>query len=465
MLPLSVIASLPIYEKITKKQELSSEDKDFLNREQDNIMLLDMVKIKYKPAALNTFNSTIVSTIARHLGWKKLEKSVLEERIKIKTEDMLDVNSLLTYYGKARNKKELAAFNKETNGKPKLLFVIDKLNEGAHLKGVKGIVWLRQLSVDSRILFYQQLGRCIHSYPDGHIFTEEERPIVMDLVNNINTVNLKRNQSPINDLEDLKIIIIKNPKFLTKGLDSPKSDVKNFIKYLKKPIDSTILIIDATNCVIHQTNEIYKTLRNVARIIDYPEPEEIEIKGWIVRSFDSNNIDIKDDALNLLMEYIGDDQSRLSQEINKLTSYIGRGGTIYKKDIKLLVPKNVNNEIYHLIKAIINHDLNETYQIYNNLSNNTKDPLMIISLISNKFKELLSTYRLLKFGYSQSDIAKFYNISNGKAYYLVQEAKSFNLSDLEYYIDKLSELDYQIKSGKLDKTIGLELLLLKLPTQ
>lgn len=145
---------------------------------------------------------------------------------------------------------------------------------------------------------------------------------------------------------------------------------------------------------IHQTNEIYKTLRNVARIIDYPEPEEIEIKGWIVRSFDSNNIDIKDDALNLLMEYIGDDQSRLSQEINKLTSYIGRGGTIYKKDIKLLVPKNVNNEIYHLIKAIINHDLNENLQIYNNLSNNTKDPLMIISLISNKFKELLSTLRL-----------------------------------------------------------------------
>ena len=239
---------LPIYEKITKKQELSSEDKDFLNREQDNIMLLDMVKIKYKPAALNTFNSTIVSTIARHLGWKKLEKSVLEERIKIKTEDMLDVNSLLTYYGKARNKKELAAFNKETNGKPKLLFVMDKLNEGAHLKGVKGIVWLRPLSVDSRILFYQQLGRCIHSYPDGHIFTEDDRPIVMDLVNNINTVNLKRNQSPINDLEDLKIIITwindnggklpnKNSSILEEKNYGLKLDVilYRYIKYFNNP--------------------------------------------------------------------------------------------------------------------------------------------------------------------------------------------------------------------------------------
>ena len=198
---------LSIYNKIIAKQELSSEDKDFLNKEQDNIMLLDMVKIKHKPAVLNTFNSTMVSVIARHQDWEKLDKKTLKIRIEAQTSDMVDTNSLLSYYSNSKNKAELAEFNKETNGKPKLLFVMDKLNEGAHLKGVKGIVWLRPLSVDSRILFYQQLGRCIHSYPDGHIFTEEERPIVMDLVNNINTVNLKRNQSPINDLEDLKTII------------------------------------------------------------------------------------------------------------------------------------------------------------------------------------------------------------------------------------------------------------------
>ena len=198
---------LSIYEKITKKQELSSEDKDFLNKEQDNIMLLDMVKIKHKPAALNTFNSTVVSTIARHQGWKKLDRSTLKEKIEAYTSDMIDTDSLLSYYSNTKNKEELAKFNKDNNGKPKLLFVMDKLNEGAHLKGVKGIVWLRPLSVNSRILFYQQLGRCINSYPDGHVFTEEERPIVLDLVNNINTVNLKRNQSPINDLDDLKTII------------------------------------------------------------------------------------------------------------------------------------------------------------------------------------------------------------------------------------------------------------------
>lgn len=266
-------------------------------------------------------------------------------------------------------------------------------------------------------------------------------------------------------LEELKIIILKNPKFLTKSATSTKDEIKAMLKYLKNPCDSTLLIIDATNTVINQSNEIYKMLKNVARIIDYPDPEEIELKGWIVRSFDANGIDIKDDALTLLLEYIGDDQARLSQEIDKLSSYVGKGGTIRKEDIKLLVPKNINNEIYLLIKAIINHDLALTNQIYDNLITHTKDSLTIFSLISNKFKELLSTYRLLKYGYSQSDIAKFYNVSTGKAYYIVQKARAFKLSDLEFYIDKLAELDYQIKSGKLDKTIGLELLLLKLPKE
>lgn len=266
-------------------------------------------------------------------------------------------------------------------------------------------------------------------------------------------------------LEELKIIILKNPKFLTKSATSTKDEINAMLKYLKSPCDSTLLIIDATNTVINQSNEIYKMLKNVARIIDYPDPEEIELKGWIVRSFDANGIDIKDDALTLLLEYIGDDQARLSQEIDKLSSYVGKGGTIRKEDIKLLVPKNINNEIYLLIKAIINHDLALTNQIYDNLITHTKDSLTIFSLISNKFKELLSTYRLLKYGYSQSDIAKFYNVSTGKAYYIVQEARAFKLSDLEFYIDKLAELDYQIKSGKLDKTIGLELLLLKLPKE
>ena len=107
---------LSIYEKITKKQELSTDDKDFLNKEQVNIMLLDMVRIKHKPAALNTFNSTMVSVIARHQDWEKFDKKTLKVRIEAQTSNMISTNSLLSYYSNSKNKVELAEFNKETNG-------------------------------------------------------------------------------------------------------------------------------------------------------------------------------------------------------------------------------------------------------------------------------------------------------------------------------------------------------------
>ena len=62
-------------------------------------------------------------------------------------------------------------------------------------------------------------------------------------------------------LEDLKIIILRNPTFLTtKG--EIANDAKNFIKYLKKPVETSIIIINATNITPNPSNEVYKALKN-----------------------------------------------------------------------------------------------------------------------------------------------------------------------------------------------------------
>ena len=359
---------LSIYEKISKKQELSSDDKDFLNKEQDNIKLLDMVKIKHKPAVLNTFNSTIVSVIARHQDWKKLDKKTLKIRIEAQTKDMVDINSLLSYYSNSKNKAELAEFNKETKGKPKLLFVMDKLNEGAHLKGVKGIVWLRPLSVDSRILFYQQLGRCIHSYSDGHVLTDSNRPIVLDLVNNINTVNLKRNQSPINDLEDFIRIIIwinnnggklpnKNSSILEEKNCSLKLDVilYRYIKYFnaqeklntikhKRVIEEILrlgFLIDLWNIKIDEVTRQRKEKES-------ERDEEKFLQGFLqVESSVRDFVDLKEE-----IDELASPESTFDRIFNYLSILKNKGidiNNIAEAD-KLKVIKNDDNCTLQIIK-------------------------------------------------------------------------------------------------------------------
>lgn len=73
-------------------------------------------------------------------------------------------------------------FKDSSNDSIKLLFVVDKLNEGIHLKDIDGGLMLRQ--TESHIIYYQQLGRFL-SY--NNIGTS---PIILDLVNNFNSIKL-----------------------------------------------------------------------------------------------------------------------------------------------------------------------------------------------------------------------------------------------------------------------------------
>jgi DNA polymerase-3 subunit delta len=175
-----------------------------------------------------------------------------------------------------------------------------------------------------------------------------------------------------------------------------------------------------------------------------------------------NNVDIKDDALNTLIDFVKKDSVRMEQEVNKLISYVGPGNKVRDEDVKDLVVPNADEAVFLLVRAVVNKDKKQVMKIYNSLSLNTQDVMGVISMISSTFVDLLSTAKLLAEGYKQGEIASLFKISNGRAYYLVNDAKTFKVSTLEEYVVKLSKLDYQIKSGQIDKNLGMELLLLSM---
>lgn len=87
-------------------------------------------------------------------------------------------------------RKNLENFENNKEEGLKLLFIIDKLNEGLHLDEVQGCILLR--TTVSNIIYYQQIGRAIDA-------GSNEQRIILDLVSNFNslkTFNLK------NELEE-----------------------------------------------------------------------------------------------------------------------------------------------------------------------------------------------------------------------------------------------------------------------
>ena len=197
-----------LYRKIINNNNLDEVERNYLESEKENILLLSKYEMKYKNESLISKNDILADKIINYMGWKKLSNKKLKEKLHEEMKDKVENISMLGSYGSKANRDFLNKFNEPTNGKPKLMFVMNKLNEGVHAKGISGIVWLRPMDTNSRILFLQQLGRCM-KYNDKENLMNEKKPKVIDLVNNVLNVKLVRNH----DLEEsdiIKLTIIKD---------------------------------------------------------------------------------------------------------------------------------------------------------------------------------------------------------------------------------------------------------------
>ena len=138
------------------------------------------------------------------MGYERLNESKQAELLKQKTKSLMECYSMLGDYGDKKNNKELSNFNSSNSKKVKFMFVMNKLNEGVHPDRVDGIIWLRPLDKNSKILYLQQLGRCIRGLDDNEMLTEESQPVVLDLVNN--TLNVDYEKGLSIEEKDLKIL-------------------------------------------------------------------------------------------------------------------------------------------------------------------------------------------------------------------------------------------------------------------
>lgn len=138
---------------------------------------------------------------------KEIEK--VKEYLK-DIDDNPEVQYLVTGQKKSESISAINNFENSDSEHLKLLFAIDKLNEGVHLDGINGEIMLRKIGEGSRILYLQQLGRVIFSLDPENPIPEEDLPIVFDVYNNYIAQNMYREvnkTTPTSDLQRLQSIV------------------------------------------------------------------------------------------------------------------------------------------------------------------------------------------------------------------------------------------------------------------
>ncbi|MBE6159455.1 MAG: hypothetical protein E7157_00185 [Lactobacillales bacterium] len=129
-----------------------------------------------------------------------------------------------SYQSHEQNKEELKKFRENDKSKSSVLYSVDILNEGVHVKDIDSIFMLRPTT--SPIIYFQQLGRLL-SYS-----SRKDEVVVFDLVNNI------KNYPVIYELYES---LIKKAKILIEKDPSNKERYENIIKRFKIVDKSTHL--------------------------------------------------------------------------------------------------------------------------------------------------------------------------------------------------------------------------------
>ncbi len=259
-----------------------------------------------------------------------------------------------------------------------------------------------------------------------------------------------------------RVVIVKDPLFLT-GKDQAKveHDLNAFENYITNPVQETIFIVVAPYEKLDERKKIVKLLKKQAEIVEATPLNDNELEKWLEARVKQNNVEITPLAKAKLNELLGSNLAMIANELEKLVLYVGQGGTIDEAIVEQLVSKTIEQDVFSLIDHVILQRKKEAFTVLYDLIKLKEEPIKILALLARQFRIIYQVQELTKRGYSQQKIAGALKLHPYAVKLASQQANLFSEKKLLTFIDELAETDYKIKTGKIDKQLGLELFIIK----
>ncbi|ADU29842.1 DNA polymerase III subunit delta [Evansella cellulosilytica] len=256
-----------------------------------------------------------------------------------------------------------------------------------------------------------------------------------------------------------RVVIVKDAYFLTSQKVSSKIEhnTKQLEGYLENPAPETVLILLAPYEKLDERKKIVKLAKKAGEYVSGSALEEKDLKLWIMDRARDNNVTIDDLAIEQLVLLTSAKLMILASEIKKLAIHVGDGGRITEEIVNELVPRSLEQNIFSLVEGVVRREISHSWAIFLDLIKQKEEPLKIIALMVRQFRILYQVKQLTLQGYSQKQIAGQLKLHPYVVKLAMGQAKQFNDDELLALLDELANMDYEIKTGKIDKVLAVEI--------
>ena len=261
---------------------------------------------------------------------------------------------------------------------------------------------------------------------------------------------------------DKKLIVANNAYFLSSKKEKNKieseQDYQSLIEYLNNPSEETCLILTVETSELDSKSKIVSLLKEKAEIYVAKMSDKETFQGQM-RKYIVNNlgVEIDNDALAELIQRCEDDVMLTQNNAKKLSLYTKH---IKYDDVCLFVPRPLEDNTFALYNYLISNRNDEAIKLYRDLLAANIEPVTLIGTLAKQFRFLYQVGYLLKNGNSIDEAAAILNVKPIRVSIARKQIYSVSENTILKTLDDLFNLDYNIKSGFVDRFYAFELFLI-----
>lgn len=222
-------------------------------------------------------------------------------------------------------------------------------------------------------------------------------------------------------------------------------DPEDLQPYFENPLKSTILVICYKYGKLDRRKGLYKSVEKNGVTFESARLYDNKIPDWIHDYLHEKNCTISQKAAVLLTEFLGNDLSKVVNELNKLLINIPAGSEISEEYVEKNIGISKDYNVFELQKALVKKDVLKANQIIRYFAANPREnPLVkVIPILSSFFSRIL-TYHYLK-DKTKNSIAAALSVNPFFVSDYQQAAKTFSPGKVIRVISLLREYDLKAK--------------------
>ena len=207
---------------------------------------------------------------------------------------------------------------------------------------------------------------------------------------------------------------------------------------------------------IRSTTKYLKFFKSNDSVEEYAELNKRNFLSWLDQELKENSLSADETTKRLLAQRTNYDPERCSNEIKK--HKLNNSEEIKESDLDILTTDTLEEDIWKLIDAINNEKKERSIEILEKLFSQNTDPNFILSMLARNLRLITMAKHLKKQKKSFAEICSIMKVAPFSLYPILGVIDRYDMEKIKLLYTKLSNLDYQIKSGKIDGMLGLTLI-------